>query len=1075
MIVRGKLIAETPIYRGNGRKTLFTRDGDGTQRLVSLAGEISGTAQALMDAFIGESKDGRNVGLLNRLWRRLYGTPLPRNLITKADCHLQAECYPRDHFFDLRMGLRLDEDRWAAESNANYKMETLFRHAAFDFSLTVDDSLMAKDGNQARLYYLLQELEAGRFWFGAGKSKGLGRCRLELSQPLPVPATPPQLRPAANHLQVNLSFNALNPVLVGWNWGKIESGVTPAFTAIEGRLLLEAMPDLPDPIRTRLEMSIGGPILNPADWKRKLADYLPRLIAIWLRERSSGETETWILTASAVNKLSKGKFALSKKVLDPLQPLVDQPFAGREAATEALKQALGEKSNMLKRVLESFEIKRQIGQSFNQAAWQEIADSLGLPVNLADTLTGQISDEAAMTQTLSEACRQVLPRFYQQIDQQVRLVQSDAWLDVEIASREGHLRIKQMLLKGQITEAEWGNRHQAPEGVSLAVWREFLETHNRVRFQHMLAPRNLQKSITNDQNFITFLKTYRDRTRQELAQPHHIDFRAGGPSNREVSRKYGKPYDTVFMRMLSWSPSAQAQGQWEIYIPGSTLKGAFRKRASMVLKTLWGESSRTNTMLDLLFGTQGQRGLALFSDAYLADPHEPEQNWCTMDGVKMDPKTGQPIEGAKQDFLFAYGDKLAFNLQIDWTDLAEEHMEALALLALLLQDFRRGDIPIGGEKTSGFGWVEGHVTGLTWLTASAKGVSQQLFGDSSLTADGAWQRLTLEGEAATQAMLAQAALASGTAKVSTTPPKAGAGFVSHRAFGGYSGILSLSAQILTPTHVSESGEPSDRANLADGPVNGWDFFAMAAAEAALRPAQKTYALPSKSLRGMIRHIYAIASNATQTSADLSRLNPEDSLFGWVGQGQNQALMSRLVFSFGLFDSPQLAWFKVPYPYGGWNYRNGQWQNSGKGGASPLVIANRWRLFPHAPLAPIIQQTESFQPDTAQASYVQAILPGAQARFTVRFWNLAETELQRLLWCLVLEPGQAHKLGKHRHLGLGSLRLSLLPDSYLIDWVKRYANKPEADWQQPVEAAKWLNPGVIENYAPLSQALNANQL
>jgi hypothetical protein len=111
----------------------------------------------------------------------------------------------------------------------------------------------------------------------------------------------------------------------------------------------------------------------------------------------------------------------------------------------------------------------------------------------------------------------------------------------------------------------------------------------------------------------------------------------------------------------------------------------------------------------------------------------------------------------------------------------------------------------------------------------------------------------------------------------------------------------------------------------------------------------------------------------------------------------------------------------------------------------------------------------------QASYIKAILPGGRGRFTIRFWNLAETELQRLLWCLILEPDLAHKIGKHRQLGLGSLRLHLLPDSYLIDWAKRYANKPEAEWRQPLLAEKWLNPAVIENYSPLSQALHADQL
>ncbi len=210
MILQGKLIAETPIFRGNARKTLFTRDGDGTQRLVSLAGEISGTAQSLMDAFIGQSRDGRNIGLLNRLWLRLYGNPMPEGLITRVQCQLQEASYPRDHFFDLRMGLRLDEDRWAAEANANYKMETVFRNAAFDFTLTVNDTALQQGDNAARLYYVLHELLEGRFWFGAGKSKGLGRVRLEMQLPFPAPSTPPAIQPGANHLRLVLTFKDYN-------------------------------------------------------------------------------------------------------------------------------------------------------------------------------------------------------------------------------------------------------------------------------------------------------------------------------------------------------------------------------------------------------------------------------------------------------------------------------------------------------------------------------------------------------------------------------------------------------------------------------------------------------------------------------------------------------------------------------------------------------------------------------------------------------------------------------------------------------------------------------------------------
>ena len=1074
MILQGKLFAESPVYRGNARKTLFTRDGDGTHRLVSLAGKVAGTAQSLMDAFIGQSRNGRNIGLLNQMWWRLYGSPMPEGLITRVDCKLQKESYPRGNFFDLRMGIKLDEDRWAAEANANYKMETLFRNSVFDLALSVNESVLQQGENEGRLYYLLQELKEGRFWFGAGKSKGLGHFRLEMDLPFSAPETPPRIQPTANHLRMTLAFNATNPVLVGWNWGKVDPEI-PSFAAIEGRLLVEAMRDIPDPIRDRLEMGLAGPILSPEDWKKKLAEYLPRVIAIWLMERSSGEVEIWTLPSAAVAKLGKGKHALSKKILAQIQPLVEQPFPSQEAAEAALQEALGKKAHMAKRILKVMEHKRQASQQFDREVWLEVANSLGLDIALADRLADQIQDEAALVEILAPECRKVLLRLYQQVDQQIHLLQSDAWVDAEIASREEHLRIKTMLLEGKITEQQWGDRTQAPEGVSPAAWRGFLSDHSRVRFRHMMDPRNLQKSITNDENFIAFLKTYRDRARQELAQPHHIDFRAGGPSNREISRKYGKPYDTVFMRMLSWSPSSREEGAWEIYIPGSTIKGAFRKRASQVLKTLWGESAETAQVLNRLFGAQGQRGMAFFSDAYLTDPYDPEHAWCSMDGVKMDPQTGRPLETAKRDYLFAYGNQLAFQLEIDIQDIDEDDMEALSLLTHLIQDFQRGDIPLGGEKTSGFGWVKASITKLNWLTGDPAGVSQKLFGEQTLAQDGIWQRLELEGESATAALQAISPLVSPETRVSQRPPRARAGFVSHRAFGGYCGMLSVEAEVLTPVHVRESGEPSHKTTLADGPVNGWDFFSMSPPDAAQRADQRVYALPSQSIKGMLRHIYTIASDARQPSPDISRLNPADSLFGWVGRGPNQAIMGRLSFSFGLFQDPELAWFKVPYPYGEWQYTGGRWQNVPGSSASLQRIGKTWRIFPHAPLAPIAKQLDDFQPDTAQASYFRAILPGAHARFTIRFWNLEEQELQRLVWCVALEPGLAHKMGKNRYLGFGSLRLHILPDSYLIDWAKRYAGQPEENWRLPIQVDEWLKPAVVKHYQGLRRALNVKQL
>ncbi len=1074
MHLRGALFAESPIYRGNARKTLFTRDGDGSQRLVSLAGEVAGTAEALMDAFIGKSRTGRNIGLLGQMWQRLYGDPMPEHLMTRVECRLQEASYPREHFFDLRMGIKLDEDRWAAEANANYKMETLYRHSVFDLTMQVNDSALQAGDNAARLYYLLQELKEGRFWFGGGKSKGLGRCRLVMDLPFAPPATPPRVHARASQCMVSLAFQTTNPVLVGWSWGKIDSAM-PAFTALEGRLLVEALRDIPAPIQRRLAMAMAGPILDPAECKGKLAAYLPRAIAAWLVERSSGERVIWTFPSAAVAKLAKGKHPITPKAMARIQPLINQPFPTQEAAATAFHEVLGRDATKYRRVLDVLEHTTTSQQEFDREGWHEVAHALGLESSLSEGLAGQIRDEAVLTASLAQACTPVLPRFYEQMDQQIRLLQSDAWVDEEIATREEHVLIKTMLLDGRIDARQWEDPDRAPAGVTSATWREFLEAHRRVGYHHMVQPRNLLKSLANDRNFIAFLRGYAHRVRQELAQPSQTDFRAGGASMREVSRTYGKPYDTVFMRMLSWAPSSREEGHWEIYIPGSTIKGAFRRRASQVVRALWGESSRTTQTLNRLFGTQGQRGLAFFSDAYLTDPQVPERAWCAMDGVRMNPKTGQPVDEAKTDSLFAYGDQLAFHFRIDLQDMAEQDMEALSLLTYLLQDFRRGDIPLGGEKTVGFGWVEGHISRLAWMTADPDGIGKQLFGDQTLTRDGLWYRLDLQGEAAAAALHPTARLARAEGGIAQRPPRASQGFISHRAFGGSCGTLAVEVEVLTPVNVRESGEPSYRATLEDGPINGWDFFSLSSPVAALREQGRTYALPSKSLKGMLRHLYAIASNAQEASQDLSHLNPADSLFGWVGRGPNQAVVGRVSFSFGVFETPELAWFKVPYPYGMWQYREGRWHHLPGRRASLLTVGQDWRLFPHTPLAPCVKQMDDFQPDTARAHYMRAILPGARGRFTIRFWNCEREELQRLLWCVGLEEGLAHKMGSGRYLGFGSLRLRLLPDSFLIDWASRYAGEPEEVWRRVIAPEAWHAPGVINHYAALKEILDAHRL
>lgn len=896
MDLTGQLIAESPIYRGNAVKTLFTRDGDGKQKLVSLPGKIDGTAQGLMDAFIDESRNKKNKGLLNKGWERFYGEEIPKKLINQVECRLNKKSYLRDRFFDLRMGIKLDEDRWAA-ANENYKMETVFKNAVFDFSISINAEELKKGENQAKLYYLLNEIKEGRFWFGAGKTKGLGNVRLEMDLSALKPKMIPSLKKGVNHLHLALSFDCMNPVLIGWNWGNKDSDA---------------------------------------------------------KGTSSGTTGT---QASPAPK---------KKYHSDLE-------------------------------------------------------------------------------------------------------ESDTWVDGEVIDRENHRKLKGMIQKGHIEKYQWDDKSKTPKGVEPRIWEDFVRDHEKkkkVEFHQMKNRPNLSKSIVNDSNFIDFLTSYRGKARQALSSDHHMDFRAGGKSKREISRKYGKPYDKIFMRMLTWAPSSNQEGKWEIYIPGSTIKGAFRKRASQILKTVIGESGKTEGLLKTLFGAQRWIGKVMFSDAYLTDPIDEEKAWCSVDGIKMDPKTARPLDNSKQDFLIGYGDHLKFNLKIDIQDISKRHFEALSVFFHLLGDFQRGDIPVGGDRNNGSGWIKAKNPELTWLTSSSDEVTEQLFENQPLTDDGIWKSISLVGIPAIDALKPFQDI-----KSQTNPGKIPerSGFISHRYFGGHCGLITVEAEVLTPLSIRESGEPSYTTNKNGEIFNGWDFFSLSPPAASHRKQDKGYAIPSRSIKGMLRHIYSITSDSRTASNNLSNLNPVDSLFGYVGAGSNNALASRLSFSFGLFDQPKLSWFKAPYFYGHQHFSGGNWVENPEGKAKQNLIDETWRVFPHVPFAPGVEEVPDFDPADPTHGYFRAMMPGSKARFSIRFWNLKDDELQRLVWCIMLEPGRAHKMGNRRYQGFGSIRLKLINPSYLIDWNKRYSGGSEKEWQKPFKIA--INPNFIKHHSQLNSHLN----
>jgi hypothetical protein len=67
------------------------------------------------------------------------------------------------------------------------------------------------------------------------------------------------------------------------------------------------------------------------------------------------------------------------------------------------------------------------------------------------------------------------------------------------------------------------------------------------------------------------------------------------------------------------------------------------------------------------------------------------------------------------------------------------------------------------------------------------------------------------------------------------------------------------------------------------------------------------------------------------------------------------------------------------------------------------------------------------------------------------------------------------MGNNRYLGFGSINLNILPESYTINWTKRYTEKFQNKWKMPVEVEKWRVSKNIKHFAALKKALNAEHL
>jgi CRISPR/Cas system CSM-associated protein Csm3 (group 7 of RAMP superfamily) len=849
--LKGKIIAQAPIYRGNSIKTLFSRDNKQKKTPIELPGrpDFRNPGKMRMDAFTGFT-DNRNrylYKLLDTLYNRLFQDRNPQSFFRniKISCIFNDPRPTDECFYDMRMGIKLNRDRMSMEENANYKMETVFKGTRFDFSLDYPSSF--QDEEKTKLYLLLNELVSGRFWFGAGKTKGLGNIRLELDpdsqtafEKLKTKNIP--IKNTANIVEVQVEFNLSNPLLVGWQFN----------------------------------------------------------------DEGADDTQ-------------KDKEGYQRKV------------AG--------------------------------------------------------------------------------------------------WIDQEIQNKQAHLEIKKQIASGKIK-----NLHHIKD-------EQFKREHTGRNGRPIpLNPTSFKKAVTNDENLSHFLSWYRSKVQSEIGQEKNCDYRQNKKDNR--TRKSHTPYDRIFMRMLKWkNPVESANTGWEVYVPGGTIKGAFRVKAEKIIRTLINQQLNHGRLIEDgliadLFGKQNSAGKVIFSDAYLTKKENP----CSLDAVKIDPKTGEPIKEAKMDFLYQYGADLSFKTSFFLNDIRDD--AAMGLFFHLLQDMENGQIPLGGQKTSGMGWVKGDITCINIRTGRNGHILKQIQNFGKQAPDKDW--LITQG---LFSQLKETSLYRNTLKSfeqrlpgtnrAVRPDfnfSASRNLISHAAYSGYSGNLSCNLEILTPTHIKESGQPTIDIH---GGAQGWDFFHMGPPDNESKPDTREYAIPSKTLKGMVRSIYQLLSDKIRA----------ESLFGFVEN--NAGYMGRVNFSFAPLQSGDMKWYGMPHHY---TDLLDKFHPKSANGTRHYDQYKNVRIFKHRVIKdPRIKQ---YPPDQVPMENDSTTTPcncaekGSVFTFDVNFWNLTQDELQTLVSSIILEENMAHKIGKGKFLGFGSCKISVDFGSSNLQMVDKNTNHIRDQYTDP---------------------------
>jgi len=583
----------------------------------------------------------------------------------------------------------------------------------------------------------------------------------------------------------------------------------------------------------------------------------------------------------------------------------------------------------------------------------------------------------------------------------------DEWMDEAIKEIEGHKKNCDKVAKN-------GNFNNVDSG--------FRQEHNKLlNLRGNVLKENFTKASQNDQNLIEFLRWFRGQVTEEIGKEYNRDFRL---NEETVKIERSESYDRIFMRMLKWKSNENPQNglRWEIYIPGSTIKGAFRVRAERILNTLSQNQLRYDSrgnltgdfsrMINRLFGEQGRKSIINFGDAYLSTPEDVNHKFSSMDSIKINPETGKPVEGAKMDCLFAYGkNPFSFSSTFYLIDLNfedEKDKAVLGLLSHLFKDFYDGLIPFGGEKTSGMGWIKGKIDKVEILTMDDNLLKKFGISDGS-GKENCWKKGVIIYEKLRESKVYTEAHESFKNCFSqNTNPQIrnfnlkGINLVSHWGLWNRCGRLSCNLEVLTPLHIKESGQPS-----FDNPVK-WDFYSISPPSKDNRPAEgkRIYAVPSKTIKGVLRNLYSIITGTDGSS-----------LFGFVEQ--SGAYMGRVNVSFAEFKSGEFKWYSIPH-----HYKVEKQTINSKG--------KNYRVFPHTELMESVIEGINNKPTYTICRCAEK---GAKFSFTLDFWNLTDEEFNKLVWCL---NGRDYKMGKGKALGLGSTKITINPaESIIWNWQGRY--------------------------------------